>query len=84
MSQVNTMVGNLRNMALDMGSELENQNRQIDRINRKVRSTVFSSQAVVVIDTVFPSSKYFTKKKKKTYSSNSFHLPKIFAFLKIE
>lgn len=39
MSQVNTMVGNLRNMALDMGSELENQNRQIDRINRKVRST---------------------------------------------
>jgi hypothetical protein len=36
MGQVNTMVGNLRNMALDMGSELENQNRQIDRINRKV------------------------------------------------
>lgn len=35
MGQVNTMVGNLRNMALDMGSELENQNRQIDRINRK-------------------------------------------------
>lgn len=37
MGQVNTMIGNLRNMALDMGSELENQNRQIDRINRKVR-----------------------------------------------
>lgn len=36
MSQVNTMIGNLRNMAIDMGSELENQNRQIDRINRKV------------------------------------------------
>lgn len=36
MGQVNTMIGNLRNMALDMGSELENQNRQIDRINRKV------------------------------------------------
>ncbi|XP_065216989.1 synaptosomal-associated protein 25 isoform X3 [Planococcus citri] len=35
MSQVNTMVGNLRNMALDMGSELQNQNSQIDRINRK-------------------------------------------------
>lgn len=28
--------GNLRNMAIDMGSELENQNVQIDRINRKV------------------------------------------------
>jgi archaellum component FlaC len=38
MGQVNTMIGNLRNMALDMGSELENQNRQIDRINRKVSS----------------------------------------------
>jgi synaptosomal-associated protein 25 len=37
MGQVNTMIGNLRNMALDMGSELNNQNNQIDRINRKVR-----------------------------------------------
>ncbi|KAK7792727.1 hypothetical protein R5R35_005935 [Gryllus longicercus] len=35
MGQVNTMIGNLRNMALDMGSELQNQNSQIDRINRK-------------------------------------------------
>lgn len=41
MGQVNTMIGNLRNMALDMGSELENQNRQIDRINRKVRHLKF-------------------------------------------
>lgn len=39
MGQVNTMIGNLRNMALDMGSELENQNRQVDRINRKVSAT---------------------------------------------
>lgn len=38
MGQVNTMIGNLRNMALDMGSELENQNRQVDRINRKVNT----------------------------------------------
>lgn len=28
--------GNLRNMAIDMGSELNNQNRMIDRINAKV------------------------------------------------
>ena len=42
MGQVNTMIGNLRNMALDMGSELENQNRQIDRINRKVIYASFS------------------------------------------
>lgn len=41
MGQVNTMIGNLRNMALDMGSELENQNRQIDRINRKVIFVLF-------------------------------------------
>lgn len=42
MGQVNTMIGNLRNMALDMGSELENQNHQIDRINRKVRSRLIT------------------------------------------
>lgn len=36
MGQVNTMIGNLRNMAIDMGSEIENQNRQINRINAKV------------------------------------------------
>jgi len=38
MGQVNTMIGNLRNMALDMGSELENQNRMIERINAKGES----------------------------------------------
>lgn len=41
MGQVNTMIGNLRNMAIDMGSELENQNRQIDRINLKVCMNLF-------------------------------------------
>lgn len=51
MGQVNTMIGNLRNMAIDMGSELENQNRQIDRINRKVRHlslSVFFAHVVCV------------------------------------
>ena len=37
MQQVSTMIGNLRNMAVDMGTEVENQNRQLDRINLKVR-----------------------------------------------
>lgn len=37
MGQVSTMIGNLRNMAIDMGSEIDNQNRQVDRINQKVR-----------------------------------------------
>ncbi|XP_040569611.1 synaptosomal-associated protein 25 isoform X3 [Lepeophtheirus salmonis] len=35
MQQVSTMIGNLRNMAADMGNEVENQNRQLDRINLK-------------------------------------------------
>ena len=35
--EVNSMIGNLRNMAVDMGNEIENQNRQVDRVNQKVR-----------------------------------------------
>lgn len=35
MGQVGTMIGNLRNMAIDMGSEILNQNSQLDRINQK-------------------------------------------------
>ncbi len=37
MQQVSTMIGNLKNMANDMGTEVENQNRQLDRINLKAR-----------------------------------------------
>ncbi|XP_063387576.1 synaptosomal-associated protein 25-like [Cydia fagiglandana] len=40
MVQVNTNIGNLRNMALDIGSELSNQNNQIERIQRKADSNV--------------------------------------------
>lgn len=47
MGQVNTMIGNLRNMAIDMGSELENQNRQIDRINRKVSCSIIPPHFLV-------------------------------------
>jgi len=35
MQQVSTMIGNLRNMAQDMGTEVSNQNAQLDRINLK-------------------------------------------------
>eukprot|EP00090_Calanus_glacialis_P010321 TRINITY_DN18708_c0_g1_i2.p1 TRINITY_DN18708_c0_g1~~TRINITY_DN18708_c0_g1_i2.p1 ORF type:complete len:132 (-),score=45.30 TRINITY_DN18708_c0_g1_i2:124-519(-) len=38
MQLVNTMIGNLRNMATDMGSEVESQNKQADRINIKASS----------------------------------------------
>ncbi|XP_014663992.1 PREDICTED: synaptosomal-associated protein 25-like [Priapulus caudatus] len=33
--QVADMLGNLRNMAIDMGSEVSSQNQQLDRINQK-------------------------------------------------
>ena len=42
MQQVSTMIGNLRNMAADMGTEVENQNRQLDRINMKVKDDMSS------------------------------------------
>lgn len=38
MQDVNNMVGNLRNMAIDMGSEIGAQNQQIGRINQKAES----------------------------------------------
>lgn len=56
MGQVNTMIGNLRNMAIDMGSELENQNRQIDRINRKVSN----GKRVMASECAAPASKLCT------------------------
>ena len=34
--QVGNIVGNLRHMAIDMQSEIDSQNRQIERINEKV------------------------------------------------
>ena len=42
MQQVSTMIGNLRNMAQDMGTEVSNQNSQLDRINLKVDSCLFT------------------------------------------
>lgn len=38
MQDVNNMIGNLRNMAIDMGSEIGAQNAQISRINQKAES----------------------------------------------
>ena len=36
--EVSDMIGNLRNMAIDVGSEIDNQNRQIKRITGKGES----------------------------------------------
>ena len=49
MQQVSTMIGNLRNMAADMGTEVENQNKQLDRINLKVCTNQFSMMVVLTI-----------------------------------
>uniref|UniRef100_A0A8D2N0H6 Multifunctional fusion protein n=1 Tax=Zonotrichia albicollis TaxID=44394 RepID=A0A8D2N0H6_ZONAL len=38
LEQVSGIIGNLRHMALDMGNEIDTQNRQIDRIMEKVRA----------------------------------------------
>lgn len=35
--EVSGMIGNLRNMAIDMGNEISSQNKQIDRVNQKVQ-----------------------------------------------
>ena len=36
LGEVSGMIGNLRNMAVDMGNEISSQNRTVDRINQKV------------------------------------------------
>ncbi|XP_032240260.1 synaptosomal-associated protein 25 [Nematostella vectensis] len=38
LGQVSNIIGNLKSMAVDMGQELETQNRQLDRINAKAES----------------------------------------------
>ena len=43
MQAVGNVLGNLKNMAKDMGSEIERQNKQIDRINDKVTRVDFFS-----------------------------------------
>ncbi|XP_059155587.1 synaptosomal-associated protein 25-like isoform X3 [Physella acuta] len=53
-SEVSGMVSNLRNMAVDMGNEIESQNRQLDRINQKgmsneVRITAANQRATKLL-----------------------------------
>ncbi|XP_070795973.1 synaptosomal-associated protein 23 [Pituophis catenifer annectens] len=38
LTQVGHILGNLKNMAVDMGSEIDSQNKQIDRINEKAET----------------------------------------------
>ena len=43
LEQVGGIIGNLRHMALDMGQEIDTQNRQLDRIMEKVLYSVHYS-----------------------------------------
>ena len=56
MQQISTMVGNLRNMAQDMGTEVENQNRQLDRINLKVPTPLSSRRMLLAALTFLQGS----------------------------
>ena len=47
-SEVGGMIGNLRNMAIDMGNEITSQNKQIDRINQKVAFAVICIKHVLM------------------------------------
>lgn len=40
LQEVSGMIGNLRNMAIDMGSEINQQNVQVERIQIKVSDVV--------------------------------------------
>lgn len=35
LDQVGSIIGNLKNLAIDMGNEIDQQNKTIDRINEK-------------------------------------------------
>ncbi|KAM7157834.1 synaptosomal-associated protein 23 isoform 1-T2 [Molossus nigricans] len=55
LTQVGSILGNLKNMALDMGNEIETQNRQIDRITEKAdtnkdRIDIANARAKKLID----------------------------------
>lgn len=44
--QVSSMIGNLRNMAIDMGNEIENQNQLIGRVQNKVYHLIILSHHI--------------------------------------
>jgi archaellum component FlaC len=53
LQQVSTMIGNLRNMACDMGNEIGNQNNQIERIKGKVRRRKIQENKFFFVPFVF-------------------------------
>lgn len=64
LEQVSGIIGNLRHMALDMGNEIDTQNRQIDRIMEKVRAAIPRGKFPFLKGLCFPSSKHRPGKDK--------------------
>lgn len=61
LDQVGSIIGNLKNMAMDMGSEIDKQNKHIDRITDKV--SCHHSWAVLSIHTLPHSLRiYYTER----------------------
>ena len=69
MQQVSTMIGNLRNMATDMGTEVQNQNAQLDRINLKVM--IFFLLPLIFVSFKNKTEKLFQSKTTSLNSSNN-------------
>uniref|UniRef100_A0A8C0USD3 Multifunctional fusion protein n=1 Tax=Cyanistes caeruleus TaxID=156563 RepID=A0A8C0USD3_CYACU len=67
LEQVSGIIGNLRHMALDMGNEIDTQNRQIDRIMEKVRAAISMRTPK---GAVFPSPNMGLKRTRDRNSSS--------------
>ena len=65
-SEVSGMIGNLRNMAVDMGNEIESQNRQLDRVIVKVR-TILRSIIHLITSFIFIINKKYVPMQKGEY-----------------
>ena len=55
-SEVSGMIGNLRNMAIDMGNEIGSQNKQVDRINQKVTYRLLTTTKTAITITTTKSA----------------------------
>ncbi len=53
MQEVSGMIGNLRNMAIDMGSEITQQNTQVERIHLKVGVFFYNTLPKVIIGVIY-------------------------------
>lgn len=59
LTEVSGMLGNLRNMAIDMGSEITSQNNQLDRISNKVCTII----KAILLEMVSMHRKFHSKEK---------------------